>query len=132
MPWIDIQLIKGVLPHYVYVDICSKNRDKVFYYNLGVLSRSSTHKIQLGLISSRDNLTKSQTMNRQIEEQLANENKLIGISKEKTKILLGEPDLKSNEEWVYIIKKYCFGLIKKRLHIFFFEEKARDYYIGIL
>lgn len=60
------------------------------------------------------------------------ESKFIGTSKEKIEILLGEPNQKNNDQWIYITEKYCFGIIKKKLYLFFFEEKVRDYYIGIL
>lgn len=112
-----------VLPFFV-VDICSKNRDKVHYYNLGVLSISNIREIQIGVSSSRNNLTKSKTMNRQIGEQLADENKLIRISKEKIEILVGEPDLKSNEEWVYTIKKnIALDQLKNALTYSFLKKK---------
>jgi len=66
------------------------------------------------------------------QQQIVDENEFIGASAKKIEILLGQPNVKSNEEWTYIIEKYCFGLFKKRLHLYFSEEKVRDYYIGIL
>lgn len=71
-------------------------------------------------------------MKRFVQELLIDDRKLIGTSKSKIEILLGEPHLKNSDEWVYIIEKYCFGILKRKLYLFFFEEKVMDYYIGIL
>ncbi|SDG38886.1 hypothetical protein [Epilithonimonas hungarica] len=67
----------------------------------------------------------------QFKEIIIEEDMLIGSSMEIIGSLLGEPDRKGHDEWVYVIDKYCFGLIKKRLHLFFFQEKVRDYYLGM-
>lgn len=71
-------------------------------------------------------------MDRQIQELLTDESKLIGTSKDIIEILLGEPESNRPDVWIYIVEHYCYGLLRKRLHLFFFEGKVRDYYIGIL
>lgn len=65
-------------------------------------------------------------------KELIGEDQLIGISKGQIEILIGEPNLKNSNEWIYIIEKYCFGIFEKKLYLFFYEEKVRDYHIGIL
>lgn len=56
LSWDKIQLQRGILSHYLYVDV-SGNRG--FYYNLGVLSESSIREIELSLNNFRYNLTQS-------------------------------------------------------------------------
>jgi hypothetical protein len=44
-------------------------------------------------------------MKRLIKEKLIDGSKLIRISKRKIEILLGEPNLKTSDQWIYIIEK---------------------------
>lgn len=71
-------------------------------------------------------------METQIKQLTVDEEKLIGTSKETIEILFGEPEFESREESVYILEKYFFGLLKKRLYLYFSNEKVTDYYIGII
>lgn len=71
-------------------------------------------------------------METQIKELTSDEEKLIGASKAMIDILLGEPEFDSREERIYILKKYCFGLFKKRLYLYFIDGKVTDYYLGVI
>lgn len=71
-------------------------------------------------------------METQIKELTIDEEKLIGASKAMIDILLGEPESDSQEERIYILEKYCFGLLKKRLYLYFIDGKVTDYYVGII
>lgn len=70
-------------------------------------------------------------MKRLIKEKLIDGSKLIRVSKRKIEILLGEPNLKTSDQWTTLLKNIALNSLKK-LHLFFFEEKVNDYYIGIL
>lgn len=62
------------------------------------------------------------------EENLEN---YIGFSKEDIVLLLGECETCNDDELVYTVQSKFFGLYKQRLYLYFFNEKLRDYYIGI-
>lgn len=62
------------------------------------------------------------------EENLEN---YIGFSKEDIVLLLGESETCNNDELVYTIQSKFFGLYKQKLYLYFFNEKLRDYYIGV-
>jgi len=60
------------------------------------------------------------------------EQEIIGKSREEIENLLDLPlESKSNEQYVFILKKIFFGLFKKKLYLYFHKEIVRDYYIGI-
>lgn len=70
-------------------------------------------------------------MNRQ--ELPTDEDVLIGKSGQEIEELMGRiPDQMAQEEDIYILKRYCFGLFQKKLHLFYSKGIVRDYYIGIL
>ncbi|MDF2552820.1 MAG: hypothetical protein K0R77_2095 [Chryseobacterium sp.] len=72
-------------------------------------------------------------MDRHIEFKgiMVEEDTLVRSSTGMIEFLLGEPDSKKPDEWVYVLEQYCFGLFKKKLHLFFSKEEVTDYYIGI-
>lgn len=56
---------------------------------------------------------------------------IIGKSIKEIEKLIDYPmESKCEEEYVYILKKYFFCLLKKRLHLFFHKGIVRDYFIG--
>lgn len=61
------------------------------------------------------------------------EETMIGKSQHETQKLLGRPaDFKNKNERTYILETYCFGMFSKKLHLYFYKGRLRDYYIGIL
>ncbi|MDP9956225.1 hypothetical protein J2X97_001862 [Epilithonimonas hungarica] len=68
-----------------------------------------------------------------LDELLADEHILIGRSGKEIQELFGRvPDQMNEEEDIYILKRYFFGLFQQRLHLFYSKGIVRDYYIGIL
>lgn len=58
LPWYKVRfflLRKGVVSHYICIGVISKRKDKVFYFNLGVLSKSSISIIETSLKNSITN-----------------------------------------------------------------------------
>jgi hypothetical protein len=57
LPWSKIQFCKlerGIFSHYICIGVLGKRRNKVFYYNLGVLSISSLRSIEVCLINVKN------------------------------------------------------------------------------
>ncbi|GGG48032.1 hypothetical protein BXY58_0730 [Epilithonimonas arachidiradicis] len=72
------------------------------------------------------NTLKSEMLDKILEE------KMIGKSHRETQKFLGRPaDIINENERTYILKTYCFGIFSKKLHLYFYEGRLRDYYIGI-
>lgn len=56
---------------------------------------------------------------------------IIGLTYEEVKWYFDcEPETSSDREWSYIIETYVWGLIKKRLFLFFVKGRVKDYFIG--
>lgn len=40
-----------------------------------------------------------------------------------------EPDVINGEEWIYVIEKYFFGIMTRKLYLYFHRGKIRDFYV---
>ncbi len=61
---------------------------------------------------------------------LKDENLLLNKTREDVKLFFGrDPDISSNEEWVFIIETRFFGLVKKKLYLYFKNDIVIDYFI---
>lgn len=56
---------------------------------------------------------------------------LIGASKELVIMTLGKPQKNYKNEMVYIAGSCFWGLYKRKLYLFFYKERLRDYYIRV-
>lgn len=56
---------------------------------------------------------------------------LEGMTQEEVKWYFSkEPDIINGEEWIYFIEKYFFGILTRKLHLYFHKGKVRDFYVG--
>jgi len=57
---------------------------------------------------------------------------LEGMTQEEVKWYFGrEPDVINSEEaWVYFIEKYFFGILTRKLHLYFHKGEIRYFYVG--
>lgn len=56
---------------------------------------------------------------------------IIGKSPAEVERLFNLPlESKCEDEYVYILKKYFFGFFKKKLYLFFYKGRVREYYLG--
>ena len=66
-----------------------------------------------------------------IEDILQERSILIGSTYEEVKWYLGkEPDIINGEKWVYFVEKYFFGILTRKLHLYFRNGKVNDFYVG--
>ncbi|MBM7420244.1 MULTISPECIES: hypothetical protein [Chryseobacterium] len=66
-----------------------------------------------------------------IADILQEESILEGMTQDQVKRhFTKKPDVINGEEWIYIIEKYFFGLLTRKLHLYFHQGKVRDYYVG--
>lgn len=62
LPWDKVyfcQLNKSIVSHYICIGVTGKKRDKMFYYDLGILSKSSIRIIQNHINNGILNLNKN-------------------------------------------------------------------------
>lgn len=73
----------------------------------------------------------AQNLNTLLKEDKLDE-LIIGKSAAEVEMLFNLPlESQCDEEYVYILKKYFFGFFKKRLYLFFFKGRVREYYIEL-
>lgn len=60
------------------------------------------------------------------------EQEIIGKTREEIENLLDfRLESKCDEQYIYMVKRYFWGLYKRRLYLYFHRGIVRDYYIGI-
>jgi len=70
-------------------------------------------------------------MKNRIADVLEEESIIMGMTQDEVKWYFGkEPDISNSEEWIYFIEKYFFGIMTRKLHLYFHKGHIRDFYIG--
>ncbi len=61
------------------------------------------------------------------------EEQIMGKTLEEVIEILGrKPEYRDREQAVFVLQRYCFGLFKKKLFVYFLDGVTTDYFIGIL
>ncbi|MDP9956026.1 hypothetical protein J2X97_001663 [Epilithonimonas hungarica] len=47
-------------------------------------------------------------------------------------ILDRNPEYCDREQAIFVLQRYCFGLIRRKLFVYFLDDIVTDYFIGIL
>lgn len=66
-----------------------------------------------------------------IEDILDEKSIVEGMTYHEAECYFGrKPDVINGEEWIYFIEKKFFGLITRKLHLYFQRGKVHDFYVG--
>lgn len=61
------------------------------------------------------------------------EENVMGKTKPEIEVFCGKMSEQkyTSDVWQYVLKRYCFGLISVKIHLYFDKkERVRDFYIG--
>lgn len=62
---------------------------------------------------------------------LIDDDALLDCPIEAIEMIVGPPDKKNTDEYMYVLRSYFFGLITKKIYLFIKTGLVKDYYIGI-
>lgn len=65
-----------------------------------------------------------------VADVLEKESILIDMTDEDVKWYFDkEPDVMNGDEWIYVIEKCFFGLMTKKLYLYFYKGKIYDFFV---
>jgi len=69
-------------------------------------------------------------MKNRIADILEEESILINMTQGEVKwYFRREPDVIIGEEWIYVIEKYFFRIMKRKFHLYFYKGRIMDFYV---